>query len=345
MKFQLYTTSKKAWSGMIEEIKKAQKSIYIEMYIFIDDLSDPYDFIEILKAKALEGLSVILVADSFGSFFLRTSTIRELKKSGVEVLFFSKWLRTTHRKILIVDERISFLGGVNIKKNSIDWLDLQIKITGSALAKNTLKSFAYTYKMSGGKNKYILGKMRRNSLKTIKAQLLEHWPNHKIFALQAYYIEKITLAQNKITFVTPYFTPPRWLVALLEGAINRNVEVEIFIPSHTDIKLANWVNRAYIKKLSSLKINFYNQNRMNHAKVLIVDNKEALIGSQNLDLLSFNRSIESGVFIKDRKLLEELNEVISVWRKNSAKVPQGLKNLNFFDKFFLGIIKFFYSIL
>lgn len=330
---------------MIKEIKKAQKSIYIEMYIFVDDNEAPYNFKNLLKEKAQNGLEVVLVVDSFGSSELKKSTIKELKNSGVEVLFFNKWLRTTHRKILIVDERMSFLGGVNIKKNSIDWLDLQIKIIGSALAKNILKSFAYTYKMSGGKNKYILGKMRKNSLKTIKAQLLEHWPNHKIFALQAYYIEKITLAQKKIIFVTPYFTPPKWLTTLLEGAISRNVEVEIFIPSHTDIKLANWVNRAYIKKLSNLKINFYSQNKMNHAKVLIVDNEETLIGSQNLDFLSFNRSIESGVFIKDKKLLQELNEVIGIWRKNSVKVPQGLKNLNFFDKFFLGIIKIFYSIL
>lgn len=330
---------------MIEKIKKAQKSIYIEMYIFVDDVEAPFNFINILKEKAQNGLEVVLVVDSFGSLKLKRTTIKELKKSGVEVLFFSKWLRTTHRKILIVDEKISFLGGVNIKKNSIDWLDLQIKITGPALAKNILKSFAYTYKMSGGKNKYILDKIRKNSLKTIKAQLLEHWPNHKIFALQAYYIEKITLAQKKIIFVTPYFTPPRWLIALLEGAIKRNVEVEIFIPSHADIKLANWVNRAYIKKLSSLKINFYSQNKMNHAKVLIVDNKETLIGSQNLDFLSFNRNIESGVFIKDEKLLQELNEVIDIWRKNSVKVPQGLKSLNFFDKFFIWIIKSFYSIL
>lgn len=345
MKYKLYTTSKKAWRAMMEEIKKAKKSIYIEMYIFVDDTDAPYDFIKILKEKAQNGLDVVVVADSFGSSELKSSTIQELKNSGVEVLFFSKWLRITHRKILIIDEKTVFLGGVNIEKNSMDWLDLQIKIVGPRLAKNILRSFAYTYEMSGGKNEYIASKRRKNILKTIKAQFLEHWPNHKIFALQAYYQEKIISAQKKIIIVTPYFTPPRWLMALLENAVVRGVEVDIFIPRDTDIKILNRVNRAYVKKMSGLKINFYSQNKMNHAKVLIVDDEEALIGSQNLDLLSFNRSIESGVFIKDKKLLEQLHTVIDTWRNNSVKFSGKLKSLNILEKFFLWIIKIFYSIL
>lgn len=345
MKYKLYTTSKKAWRGMMEAIKKAKKSIYIEMYIFVDDTDSPYDFKNILKEKAKNGLEVVIVADSFGSSDLKNSTIRELKNSGVEVLFFSKWLRVTHRKILIIDEKTVFLGGVNIKKNSIDWLDLQIKIIGQKLAKNILRSFAYTYKMSGGKNKYILSKRRKNILKTIKAQFLEHWPNHNIFALQAYYQEKIISAQKNIIIVTPYFTPPRWLMALLESAIVRGVKIDIYIPFDTDIKILNKINRAYIKKLSPLKINFYGQRRMNHAKVLIIDDEETLIGSQNIDLFSFNRSIESGVFIKDKKLLEKLLVVVDNWKKNSVKFSNKFKNLNILEKFSLWIIKIFYSIL
>jgi len=345
MKYKLYTTSKKAWRAMIEEIKKAKKSIYIEMYIFVDDVSEKYNFIGALRDRAKDGVNIVIVADSFGSSELRSSAIKELRDSGIEVLFFSKWLRITHRKIMIIDEKIAFLGGVNIKKNSIDWLDLQIKIVGPKLAKNVLRSFAYTYKMSGGKNEHIISRGRKNILKTIKAQFLEHWPNHKIFALQAYYQEKIISAQNKIIIVTPYFTPPRWLMALFEGAIARGVKIEIFIPNNTDIKILNRINRAYIKKLSYLKIGFYAQSKMNHAKVLIVDDKEALIGSQNLDVLSFKRSIESGVFIKDKMLLEQLRLVVDAWRKNSIKFSGESRSLNPLEKFFLWIIKIFYSIL
>jgi cardiolipin synthase A/B len=330
---------------MINEIKKAKKFVFIEMYIFMDDTLDKHDFISVLKKKSQEGIKVVVVADSLGSFEIKKSTIKELRLSGVEFLFFSHWLRRTHRKILIIDGRTSFLGGVNIKKNSSDWLDLQIKIVSPRLTKNILRSFSYTYQMSGGKNEKILAYRKKSIFKTIRAQFLEHWPNHSIYALQAYYQEKIISAKKKITIITPYFTPPRWLMAILETASNNNVKIEIFIPRKTDISILNRINRAYINKMKSLNIDFYAQSKMNHAKILIIDDTEALVGSQNVDLASFRLNIESGIFIKDRKFIKELNDIIDVWRKNSFMMPKDFKKIPIIDRFLLGVIRFFYSIL
>lgn len=345
MKYKLYTTSKKTWKAMIEEIKKAKKFIYIEMYIFEIDNSDKHDFIGALKERAKSGIEIVIVADYFGSIDLKSSIIKDLKNSGIEILFFSNWLRRNHRKILIIDSRISFLGGVNIKKNSSDWLDLQLKIVSPRLTKNILRSFAYTYQMSGGKKEHILNKIKKSIFKTIRAQFLEHWPNHKIYSLQVYYQEKILSALNRIIIVTPYFTPPRWLIAMLEVAVKRGVKVEIFIPKDTDVKILNRINRAYINKLSYLNIDFYAQNKMNHAKILLIDDKEALVGSQNLDIFSFKLNIESGVFLKDKKFIKELQDVISFWKKKSIKFSKINKKISFFDKISLGIIRFFYSVL
>jgi len=345
MKYKLYAKSSKAWKGMISEIKKAKKSIYIEIYILILDTSDKYDFVSALKERAAAGLDVVIITDSFGSSELKSSVVKDLQSSGIEFLFFSHWLRKNHRKIMIIDERVSFLGGVNIKKNTSDWLDLHIKIASPRLSKNILRSFAYTYQMSGGKNEYILKKRKKTIFKTIKTQFLEHWPNHKIYTLQAYYQEKIISSQKSIIIVTPYFTPPRWLIALLDKAISRGVKVDIYIPEDTDLKLLNRINRAYISKLSYLDINFYAQKKMNHAKILIVDEEETLIGSQNLDIASFRINIESGVFIKNKKFLKELINLINVWKKHSIKFPKSNGKLSFFDKFSLGLIRIFYSIL
>ncbi len=345
MKYKLYANSKKAWRAMIKEISRAHSFIYIEMYIFMDDTSDEYDFIGILKEKVREGLEVVMVVDSLGSSGLKKEAIKDLRDSGVELLFFSDWLRRTHRKILIIDGKVAFLGGVNIKKNSIDWLDLQIRITSPRLIKNISRSFAYTYEMSGGKNQRILKQRKRSVLKTIKAQFLEHWPNHSIYALEAYYQKKIISAEKKIVIVTPYLTPPRWLMALLDGAIKRGVKVEIFIPKNTDIKTLNRVNDLYVSKLSEMGAEVYAQNKMNHAKVLIIDDEETLIGSQNLDVFSFRLSIESGIFIKDKALISDLNKIIDNWRKDSEKIFGGKKRFFLIDRFLLGLVRFFYSIL
>jgi cardiolipin synthase A/B len=345
MKYKLYANSKKAWRAMIRDISKARNFIYIEMYIFMDDTSDEYDFIGTLKEKSREGTEVVMVVDSLGSSGLKKEAIKDLRDSGVELLFFSSWLRRTHRKILIVDGKIAFLGGVNIKKNSMDWLDLQIRIASPRLIKNISRSFAYTYEMSGGKNRGILKQRKRSVLKTIKAQFLEHWPNHRVYALEAYYQKKIISASKKIVIVTPYLTPPRWLMALLDGAIKRGVKVEIFIPRVTDVKVLNRVNKLYVNKLSEIGVEVYAQNKMNHAKVLIIDDEETLIGSQNLDVFSFRLSIESGVFIKDKALILDLNKIIDKWRKDSERIFGGKKRFFLTDRIILGLVKFFYSII
>lgn len=330
---------------MIREINQAQFSIYIEMYIFLDDTSASYNFFGALKEKASNGVEVILVLDSFGSSELKSSIIKDLRENGVEVLFFSHWLRRTHRKILLIDNKIIFLGGVNIKKNSINWSDLQIKIVSPLLAKNILRSFSYTYKMSGGKKEKILLYRKKSIFKTIRAQFLEHFPNNNIYTLETYYQEKIISAQKSIIIITPYFTPARWLLALLDGAQKRGVEIDIFIPKDTDVKILNRINRAFVNKLIYSNINFYTQNEMNHAKVLLIDEKEVLIGSQNLDFLSFRLNIESGVFIRDTKIIEEIKKIIQTWKKDSVKFTKNNIEVSFFDKLFLGVIRFFYTIL
>jgi cardiolipin synthase A/B len=345
MKYKLYTNSKKAWRAMIRDISRARKFIYIEMYIFIDDTSDEYDFVGVLKEKARKGLEVVMVLDFWGSSGLSREVIKELRDSGVELLFFSNWLRRTHRKILIVDEKIFFLGGVNIKKNSIDWIDLQIRIVSPRLSKNIFRSFAYTYEMSGGKNQRILKQRKRSILRTIKAQFLEHWPNYNIYALETYYKEKIISAKKKIIIVTPYLIPPRWLMVLLDNAVKKEVKVEIFIPKVTDIRVLNRINNLYASKLSEIGVKVYAQNKMNHAKILIIDNEETLIGSQNLDLVSFRLSIESGVFIKDKTLIDDLNQIIDNWRKDSKEMVISKKRFLLIDKFLLFLIRFFYSII
>lgn len=344
MKYKLYTTSKQAWKGMINSILKAKKYIYMEMYI-LDNKIQEYDFLKILADKAKEGLEIVLVLDAFGSSEFKSSDIKFLRDNGIEVLFFSKWLRRTHRKILIIDDSTAFIGGVNFHGKSIDWVDLQMRVSGKILIKNILRSFSYSYKMSGGKKEYILEKRRHSILENLKAQFLENLPSHNVYALENYYQDKIISAQKSIKIVTPYFVPPRWLIALLDNAASRGVLVEIIIPLKTDLKFLDRVNYAHIYQVRNLNIKFYAQKEMNHSKILLIDDQDVLIGSQNLDIMSFRVNVESGIFSNNKKLVNDLLLIIEKWKENSCDFPVKNKKINIFDKIILGFIRLFYSIL
>lgn len=330
---------------MIKSISQAKKSIYIEMYIFLDDTTDSHDFIGLLKKQALAGIEVVIIADAFGSLNLKKKTISDLREAGVEILFFSRFWHRTHRKIIIIDKNIAFIGGVNIEKKIINWQDIQIKLGGSKTVKAILRSFARTYQSCGGKKKHIISYYKKSILKKIKSLVLENLPLHNINSLKDYYKNKIISAQTSIKIVTPYFLPPRWLMALLDDARRRQVEIEIIIPQNTDVEIINKINYLYISELETMGIKFYANPKMNHAKILIVDNVEALVGSQNVDSLSFGKNLEVGVFFRQKEIVSELIVIFHNWRRQSAPFQIHKIRLNWWEQIKVKIIRLFLSII
>lgn len=344
MKYKLYTTSEKAWDGMIEAICQAQSSIFMEMYILSDDTSATHDFFGIIKDRLQAGVKVVIIADAFGSNALKKEAVHELRLAGAEFLFFSHLLRRTHRKVLIVDENIAFFGGVNIKKQIIDWDDLQIKVQG-IIIKPLLKSFAHGYKMCGGKDPEIL-KYKENSLiKKIKSQIIDTGPQTEMGSLKEYYRKKIIEANESLVIVTPYLTPPRWLMALLDDAVRRGVKVEMLIPIYTDIIFIDRVNYNYASRLSALGVHFYFLPKMNHAKVFLVDNNEAMIGSSNFDVLSISLNVESGVFFAQKKVVNDLVKIVNNWKNSAVSFSPKKQPLSLMDIFARLVLKLFYPFL
>ena len=103
---------------------------------------------------------------------------------------------------------------------------------------------------------------------------MENLPGHKMYRLTEYYKDKIIHAKKSIKITTPYFMPPRWMIALLDDAQRRGVKVEIMIPYDTDIKTLNKINYYYISLLTDMGITFYAIKQMNHAKMMIIDDNE-----------------------------------------------------------------------
>jgi cardiolipin synthase len=315
------------------------------MYIFLPDTSPKYNFIETLIKKAESGVKVAIIADKIGSQKMPIAVIKKLRKAGAEFLYASKLLRRTHRKILVVDNHTAFLGGVNIKKSTSKWNDLQIKISGRKLIKSISRTFAYSYKMYGGEKKKILDLYNKSKLTKVKNIILEHNPHENISTISAYYREKIIKAKESITIVTPYLLPPLWLTVLLDKAVKRSVKVEMIIPKKTDLWLINFINKSYVKKMASLGIDVYYYGSMNHAKLMLIDDKELFMGSHNMDIASFKLNSEIGIFIQDKQALSEVKEIVNIWRQDSIKIETKKHKLNYFDFFLMRFIALFYSIL
>ena len=301
---------------MFDSISGAQKSVYLEMYIFNDDMHQ-FNFFNLLKEKATQGLQVIIILDSFGSHELSKAKIKELKDSGIELLFMSYFFHHAHRKILIVDEHVAFIGGVNFHQSAELWNDLVVRIKGS-LVKKITRSFAKSYVRAGGTNHEILSKQEKNGWKKTKTWIVDHFPITHKHQLRLIYTEHINTAKNRIIFITPYFMPKRWMLSLLHQAVLRGVTVEVLVPQYTDHYIIDRVNYFYIYKLSKVGVQFYTEHKMNHAKAMIIDDDEAMIGSQNLDFLSFDYNSEVGIFFKNTKVISTLLKISDGWKSNST---------------------------
>jgi cardiolipin synthase len=315
MNYKFFTDSQKAWKDMFGAIANAKKSIYLEMYIFQNDMEE-FNFFNLLKEKAKQGLEVKLILDSFGSASLRDSAVSELEKTGVEILSLSYLLHRMHRKVLVVDERIAFIGGVNIYKTSRFWNDLMVRIKGN-LVEKVVVSFAKSYLNAGGRDPRLLSKNSKIALEKMDTWLVEHSPVRKKFYLKKIYKRYLNKAEESIVLITPYFIPRRWLRAALHQAVLRGVNVEILVPKNVDRFIVDRVNYFYIYKLAKLGIKFFMEEKMNHGKAIIIDEKEAMVGSQNLDFLSFDFNSEVGIFFKDRETVLKLCYIAKEWKKDS----------------------------
>lgn len=301
---------------MLSAIAGAKESIYLSMYIFRHD-TPAHDFLSELERKAAEGVRVIIVLDAVGSFGLEALVMDRLRIAGAEVRFFSYWFRRLHQKVLIIDEHIAFLGGVNISHRYALWGDLQVRMEGK-IVRYALSSFGKMYRESGGRNPALAQIYRLPFLARSRLWFIEHGLSGKRSVLRAHYEKHIDRSERSIVLVTPYFIPHRWLVAHLHQAILRGVAVEIIVPRETEYWFVTHANYHYVRVLSSLGARCLLYDQMNHAKAMLVDGKMGTVGSQNIDALSFDWNAEAGIFFEETRMVHDLTKIIDNWRKDTV---------------------------
>jgi cardiolipin synthase A/B len=325
--YEIYSSSKEAWDAMYKAISVAKKSVYWEVYVLVDDEAGN-KFFDVLMEKAKLGVDVKLVIDYWGSFALSRKKILELRKAGVEVKLFQlkghpfksfrKWIGLrTHRKILLIDEKVGFVGGVNVQKSMKDWWDIHVRMEGKVVH-SLLRAFAKSYILSGGekgKVKHLLKYKYRH--KENLSEMIYDEPSKKISRARKKYTEALLKARERVILFSPYYFPDKKFLYALWKARKRGVKVDLLIPYRSDVKIAKYVMFTWFSLLKKHGVNVHLADKMMHGKGVIMDDEWAMVGSSNIDQSGFYDTYEANLQIKDKKAVKKIKSTLQKWIKSS----------------------------
>jgi len=334
--YKFYNTTALAWEGMRQAILVAKTSIYWEVFTLRDDLAGK-PFIDLLCEKAKGGLDVKLITDAIGSFYLSKESISRLKNSGVKFFMFNNlrpelalqnwWRRVwhrTHRKVLIVDKEIAFIGGVNVAQHAASWQDLHLRLTGKIVLP-ILFNFAKSYVMAGGDKKEVESLLRPKlfpDLNEIKEKInfIFHSPLRATVKspFKDFYKQALGNAKDKFNLLTPYYVPDKHFLELVSRAKNRGVDINIILPWRTDERIMRYMAQMLYGVSSKAGAVFHFLKNMNHGKAVSVDNKLGMVGSANLTPRSFYINHEAGVTFSDPQMVDDLNQILDDWKSEAV---------------------------
>jgi len=309
--------------AMLEAIASARKSVNLEAYIFwSDDVGTR--FRDALSERASHGVEVRVLVDGVGSAKrLSRSDVEILRRSGCRVEFFRPlrpWMldvinRRTHRRILVVDGKVGFTGGVGLAKmwdgnaDSPDhWRDTQVRIEGPAVAE---MQSAFQENWAEVTRELLVGEKFFPGLAqvgSVLAAVVPSSPRPSSSACQTLYSVAVSAAEHAISISNSYFVPNAESVALLAAASERGVNVRILVPGAiNDVPMTKASGRATFGKLLQAGVKIYEyQPTMMHAKTMVVDGIWTTVGSSNFDERSFRLNDEVNVNIYDAGIAAQM---------------------------------------
>ena len=315
---QVYFAGEEFFSDLKKEIANAKKFINMEYFIFqFDGIGK--EIADLLIKKAKEGVEVNLIIDGVNLANYKLKSY--FKNTGVHLyLFFRTYIPIfnirinyrDHRKVTIIDNRVAFVGGMNIGDEYLGkgkigyWRDTSVKIYGDIVS--TFEKEFY-FSMSIVKNKFLKDEKTSNeiSLKyeeedNVYMQVISSGPNYEFPAIRDNYIKLIQEARKSVFIQTPYFVPDDLLLDTLKSAVLSGIDVKIMIPNKADHPFIYWINQYYVAELLRLGANIYRyENGFIHSKTILVDEEVVSVGTCNFDYRSFylNFEINLNIYNKD----------------------------------------------
>jgi len=302
---------------MIEDIDIARKYVYVETFrVGNDEIGDR--FRRALTQKAKEGVDVRLLIDGWGAGTVDRNYFSELIGHGGQVRFFEKIKYNTdiftrshkrnHRKLLLIDDNISWIGSSNLTAYNMNWRESMLRLK-SGITFTLTKLFMQDFRIY---NKYVFNKAYNTRLiKYEDFEILRDAPSIAVKRINQRFIKMIRAAKRLVLIETPYFLPGYFLRKAMMDAAKRGVEVTVILPKRSDVNLIDVLRNKYLGPLhkSGIRFLFFTPNNL-HAKLLLVDGKSFAIGSSNFDYRSFRYMYEIMLIGEDKLIAEQVERHI-----------------------------------
>ncbi|OZM58270.1 cardiolipin synthase [Lottiidibacillus patelloidae] len=337
------TNGKETYEEIFEAIRIAKDHIHLEYYIVRDD-EVGIRLKEALILKAREGVKVRFLYDAVGSWKLSQSYLNELVANGVEMVAFSpvklpiithKANFRNHRKIIVIDGYIGFVGGLNIGKEYLGkdanfgfWRDTHLLLKGEGVRTLQIIFLQDWYYMTGHMNlteRYIKGnnteKGSENDQQIGGVQLIAGGPDSEWDTIKDLFFAMIVSARKSISICTPYFIPDDDIFSALKIAALSGIRVNVIVPARPDKRTVFYASRSYFPELLEAGVNIYEYNKgFLHSKIIIVDDQLASIGTANMDMRSFHLNFEVNAFLYKTESIETLVKDFKNDLTNSQKL-------------------------
>ena len=322
------------YAAILSAVATARDHIHVEYYIFNPDRSGTA-LRDALVERARAGVKVRLLLDAVGSSKVGKRFLRPLLEAGGEAVWFHPaqllkpfkrpWLNMrTHRKLVIVDGRIAFTGGINITDEENEQLrpdayrDLHMKVEGHIVRSLQLVFVEdWLYATGQGRDAFHGQALwpddaPRRADGDITAQVLVSGPDSSWETIHRLHVAAIHEARERVWLVTPYFVPGEAARMALTSAALGGLDTRLLVPTLSDSRLVTWAARSYFDELLEAGVRIFEYGpRMLHTKAFVADDEVCIVGSANFDNRSFRLNFELSMMYRDRALCAELTAMLA----------------------------------
>lgn len=332
---EVYTNGYTKIIALLRELQKAECHIHMEYYIFLDD---PIGRMikDTLIEKAKEGVEVRVIYDDVGCWKVPGTFFDEMRDAGIEVrsflkvrfpLFTSKVNYRNHRKIVVIDGKTGFIGGMNLAERYIKglpwgiWRDTHIMLKGTAvygLQSAFLFDWYFVDQTLISSSRYFpqLDTPGTIPMQTVTSDPVGPWKE----IMQGLTIA-ITTAKKYVYIQTPYFLPSETIMAALQSAALAGVDVRLMLPQQSDNNITQWGTHSYLKDVlrAGVKVYFYKKGFL-HSKIMVFDDQLSTVGSTNIDFRSFEHNFEINTFIYNMETALHFKEIFMQDQRDCTRI-------------------------
>nr|WP_291527795.1 cardiolipin synthase [Bacteroides sp. UBA939] len=353
---KLLMSGREKFIDLFEEIRQAQHHIHLEYFNFRND-SIANALFDLLAEKVQQGVEVRAIFDAFGNWSnnkpLKKKHLKSIRKRGIEITKFDPitfpWINHAmhrdHRKIVVIDGKVGYTGGMNIADYYItglrkigEWHDMHMCIKGDAvryLQGIFLTMWNRETKQHIGGPEYFPDIPELPDSISKEIAIVDRTPRETPRAISHAYAASIKAAQHSIQIVNPYFVPTESIRQAIRTALKKGTEVEIMIPAVSDIHFTPDASFHIVHKLmqKGAKVYLFNGG-FHHSKIMMVDGSFCTVGTANLNSRSLRYDYETNAFIFDRDITRQLNEMFEYDKQNSTLLtPEVWKKRSGWKKF------------